>query len=453
MTDHELFPDSYPLDTGGAEWIIRSSRVLTPDGVVAASVHVSGTEIVGVSDWEEVGDGSALIDAGDLLVMPGVIDTHVHCNEPGRTEWEGFETATAAAAAGGITTILDMPLNSAPATTSRYALEEKRRASDEKCHVHVGFIGGVVPGNVDELARMADGGVRAFKCFLVPSGIPEFPAMTELDMRKAFPVLAELGLPLMVHAEHPKLLYEPPEGGSSRYYDYLVTRPPESESAAIEWLTKLMGDYPVPVHIVHLSSASSLAIVRNARNRGLPITVETCPHYLTFAAEEIPDGATEYKCAPPIRWSTEREALWQALVDGEIESIASAHSPCLPEMKESGGDFFTAWPGIASLELSLPAVWTGAQARGLGVEWIARWMCESTAMLAGYESHKGRLAPGYDADITVWDPEAPFVVDPERMFQRHKSTPYAGRELLGVVHQTYVCGRLAFDLHSSDQEA
>lgn len=418
---------------------------MLPAGMTSAAVHVSGTEITRVTGWEDVPEHAQVIDAGDLVVMPGVIDTHVHCNEPGRTDWEGFETATAAAAAGGVTTILDMPLNSVPATTSRYGLEEKRRAAEGKCHVHVGFIGGLVPGNVDELARMADGGVRAFKCFLVPSGVDEFRAMTEGDMRKAFPILADLGLPLMVHAEHPKLLYETPEEGSSRYYDYLVTRPPEAEAGAIEWLTKLMGDFPVPVHIVHLSSASSLAVVRNARKRGLPITVETCPHYLTFAAEEIPDGATEYKCAPPIRWSTERESLWQALVDGEIDLIASDHSPCPPEMKDTNGDFFSAWGGIASLQLSMPAVWTGMQARGLGLEWLTRWMCEHTAVLAGFEAHKGRIAPGYDADIVVWDPEASFVVEPERLFHRHKVTPYSGRELYGVVHQTYVCGRLAFD--------
>lgn len=446
MTDHHLFPDSYPATPGtGAEWVIRSSRVLTPDGVIAAAVHVSHTEIVSVTRWEDVDESQSVIDVGDLMVMPGIIDTHVHCNEPGRTEWEGFETATAAAAAGGVTTILDMPLNSVPATTSRYALEEKRRASENKCHVHVGFIGGLVPGNVDELARMADGGVRAFKCFLVPSGVDEFQAMGEADMRKAFPILADLGLPLMVHAEHPKLLYDPPEEGSTRYYDYLVTRPPEAESAAIEWLMKLVADFPVPIHIVHLSSASSLAAVRTARKKGLPITVETCPHYLTFAAEEIPDGATDHKCAPPIRWSTEREALWQALVDGEINQIASDHSPCPPELKDTNGDFFAAWGGIASLELALSAVWTGAHERGISVDWVARWMCESPAALAGYEGHKGCIAPGYDADIVVWDPESSFVVEPELMFQRHKVTPYAGRELLGVVHQTYVGGRLAFD--------
>ena len=418
--------------------------MLTDEGIVPAAVHITGPTITAVTNWEDVADESAIVEAGDLMVMPGVIDTHVHCNEPGRTDWEGFETATAAAAAGGITTILDMPLNSIPATTSRFGLEEKRRASDGKCHVHVGFIGGVVPGNTDELTRMADGGVRAFKCFLVPSGVDEFPAMTEADLRKAWPVLSELGLPLMVHAEHPKLL-RAPYGSATHYSTYLESRPPESESAAIELVVKLMKDFPVPVHIVHLSSASSLAMVNNARKRGLPITVETCPHYLTFAAEEIPNGATEFKCAPPIREASEREALWEALIAGEIDLVASDHSPCPPEMKETNGDFFEAWGGIASLQLSLPAVWTGAQARGLGVEWVSRWMSTSTAILSGYDAHKGKIAAHYDADIVVWDPDASFVVDPEHLYHRHKVTPYAGCELSGVVHQTYVCGRLAYD--------
>ena len=414
-----------------------------------AAVHVSGTAIVGVTAWDDIADDASVVEAGDLMVMPGVIDTHVHCNEPGRTEWEGFETATAAAAAGGVTTILDMPLNSVPATTSRFGLEEKRRASEGKCHVHVGFIGGVVPGNVDELARMADGGVRAFKCFLVPSGVDEFPAMSEADLRKAWPVLADLGLPLMVHAEHPKLLRPPPAEGAADYLTYLESRPPESESAAIEWVVKLMKDFPVPVHIVHLSSASSLAMVQNARSRGLPISVETCPHYLSFAAEEIPDGATEFKCAPPIREEAEREALWHALMSGDIDLVASDHSPCPPEMKDTG-DFFSAWGGIASLQLSLPAVWTGAHARGIGIEWVSRWMSECTAHLAGYETHKGKILEGYDADLVVWDPDASFVVDTENLYHRHKVTPYAGRELMGVVHQTYVCGRLAYDSAGSE---
>jgi allantoinase len=380
-----------------------------------------------------------------MVVMPGVIDTHVHVNEPGRADWEGFETATFAAAAGGVTTILDMPLNSIPATTSRFALERKREVAEGKCHVHVGFIGGVVPGNADELSRLADGGVRAFKCFLSPSGVDEFPSVSERMLRKAFPKLAELGLPLMVHAEDPSLLHPAPHGGSREYVDYLNSRPPEAESAAISTMIKMMGEYPTPVHIVHLSSANSLKVVRAARDRGLPITVETCPHYLTFAAQEIRDGATELKCAPPIRWDSEREKLWKALFAGEIDQVASDHSPCPPEMKQqTDGDFFSAWGGIASLELSLAAVWTGARSHGAGIEWIVHWMCEATARLAGLDAQKGKLAAGFDADIVVWNPEASFRVDPRGLHQRHKITPYAGQTLFGVVKATYVCGQLAF---------
>jgi allantoinase len=418
--------------------------VATPDGVVPASIHIAGTSIGAVAGWDDVSADSILVDAGESMVMPGVIDTHVHVNEPGRTEWEGFETATLAAAAGGVTTILDMPLNSIPVTTSRFALERKREAAKGKCHVHVGFIGGVVPGNVDELPRMADGGVRAFKCFLSPSGVNEFPSVSERMLRKAFPVLADLGLPLMVHAEDPSLLHPAPRGGSQEYGTYLASRPQEAEASAIGLMIKMMAEYPTRVHIVHLSSAKSLTAIRAARDRELPITVETCPHYLAFAAQMIHDGATEFKCAPPIRWDAEREGLWKALLDGEVDLIASDHSPCPPSMKDTGGDFFAAWGGIASLELSLPAVWTGARAHGAGVEWVVRWMCEGTARLAGFEAQKGRLEAGYDADIVVWDPEASFIVDPTKLHQRHKVTPYAGRELFGVVRATYVCGQLAF---------
>jgi allantoinase len=424
--------------------VLRSRHVVTPDGIAPASIHIAGNSIVAVAGWKEVPPDSVLVDAGESTVMPGVIDTHVHVNEPGRAEWEGFETATLAAAAGGVTTILDMPLNAVPATTSRFALERKREAAEGKCRVHVGFIGGVVPGNTDELARLADGGVRAFKCFLSPSGVNEFPSVSERMLRKAFLTLADLGLPLMVHAEDPALLHPAPHGGSREYAAYLASRPQEAEASAIGMMVKLMGEYPTRVHIVHLSSAKSLTAIRAARDRGLPITVETCPHYLTFAAQMIRDGATEFKCAPPIRWDAEREGLWKALLDEEIDLIASDHSPCSPSMKETGGDFFTAWGGIASLEVSLAAVWTGARARGVGVEWVVRRMCEGTARLAGLEAQKGRLEAGYDADIVVWDPESSFVVDPLALHQRHKLTPYAGRELFGVVRATYVCGQLAF---------
>jgi allantoinase len=423
--------------------IIRGRRVVTPEGVRAASVHVAEGVIVRLGAYEEAPPDIPVVDAGESIVMPGLVDTHVHINEPGRTEWEGFETGTRAAAAGGVTTILDMPLNSIPATTTAGALEIKREAALEKSVVNVEFIGGVVPGNVGDLEALRDAGVRAFKCFLSPSGVDEFPAVGERDLREAFPVLARLGLPLMVHAEDPARLL-PSRGSSRKYGDYLTTRPVAAERAAISQLIELMGRTPTPVHIVHLSSASSLDIVGTARARGLPLTVETCPHYLTFAAEEIPDGATEYKCAPPIRDKAERDALWEALIAGDIDLVASDHSPCPPKMKETEGDFFSAWGGIASLQLSLSAVWTGARARRLKPERIAQWMSAAPARLAGLQSRKGALAAGYDADIILWDPEARFVVDPAELLHRHKVTPYANRELFGKVLATYVGGRRIF---------
>lgn len=423
--------------------VIRGRGVVTPEGVRPASVHVAAGRIVRLGAWAEAPPDIPVVDAGESIVMPGLVDTHVHVNEPGRTEWEGFETATRAAAAGGVTTILDMPLNSIPATTTVSALEAKREAAGEKSAVNVEFIGGVVPGNVGELEALRDAGVRAFKCFLSPSGVDEFPAVSERDLREAFPVLARLGLPLMVHAEDPACLL-PGRGSSRKYGDYLTTRPVAAERAAITLLTQLMARAPTPVHIVHLSSASSLDIVRTARARGLTLTVETCPHYLTFAAEEIPDGATEYKCAPPIRDEVERDALWEALIAGDVDLVASDHSPCPPEMKETDGDFFSAWGGIASLQLSLSAVWTGARARGLKPERIVQWMSAAPARLAGMQGRKGALAAGYDADIVLWDPETRFVVDPTELLHRHKVTPYAGRELFGKVSATYVGGRRIF---------
>jgi allantoinase len=423
--------------------VIRGRQVVTPEGVRAASVHVAAGRIVRLGAWEEAPPEISVVDAGESIVMPGLVDTHVHINEPGRTEWEGFETGTRAAAAGGVTTILDMPLNSIPATTTVDALEAKRQAAREKSVVNVEFIGGVVPGNVGDLEGLRDAGVRAFKCFLSPSGVDEFPAVSDSDLRKAFPVLARLGLPLMVHAEDPACLL-PGRGSSRKYGDYLSTRPVAAERSAITLMTQLMARAPTPVHIVHLSSASSLDIVRTARARGLPLTVETCPHYLTFAAEEIPDGATEYKCAPPIRDEAERDALWEALIAGDIDLVASDHSPCPPEMKQTEGDFFSAWGGISSLQLSLSAVWTGARARGVRPERIAQWMSAAPARLAGLQSRKGALAAGYDADIIVWDPKARFVVDPTQLLHRHKVTPYAGRELFGRVTATYRAGRRIF---------
>jgi len=396
-----------------------------------------------VAEWEEVPSRVTPFEAGDLLVMPGIVDTHVHLNEPGRTDWEGFETGTRAAAAGGVTTLLDMPLNSVPATTTVEALRAKREAARGKCVVNVEFIGGVVPGNAEHIEPLAAAGVRAFKCFLTPSGVDEFPAVGERDLREVFPLLLRTGLVLMAHAEDPARL-SGSQSASSAYADYLASRPAEAEHSAISMLVRLMERTPARVHIVHLSSPSSIEIVRRARARGLPISVETCPHYLTFAAEDVPNGATEYKCAPPIRSAAERDGLWEALIDGEIDLVASDHSPCPPELKQTNGDFFSAWGGIASLQLGLPAVWTGARSRGVKPERIAQWMSAAPAWLAGLDARKGVLAPGYDADVVVWDPDASFVVDAARLLHRHKVTPYAGRELFGAVAATFVGGKLVF---------
>lgn len=422
--------------------MIRGTRVVTPQGVRAASVVVDGGRIAAIDDHGETRPDH-LLDVGDLVVMPGLIDTHVHVNAPGRTEWEGFASATRAAAAGGITTILDMPLNSIPATTTVAALEEKRRSARESSVINVEFIGGVVPGNAAEIEPLAKAGVRAFKCFMAPSGVEEFLNVTETDLREAFPALERTGLPLMVHAEDPACLLAP-SGDSREYACYLASRPIAAEHAAIELLVRLVEWCETPVHIVHLSSAASLPIIRAARARGLPITVETCPHYLTFAAEEVAMGATEFKCAPPIRDAAERDGLWRGLLDGEIDLVASDHSPCLPSMKQTSGDFFAAWGGIASIQLSLAAVWTGTKRRGGSLGHIARWMSEAPARLAGLYPRKGILAVGCDADIMVWNPDGQFVVARDALLHRHSVTPYAGRTLTGVVHATFVSGRCVF---------
>ncbi|HXG72011.1 MAG TPA: allantoinase AllB [Gemmatimonadaceae bacterium] len=423
--------------------VIRGRRVLTPAGVRPLSLHIAQGRIERVAEWDEVPSRVTPFDAGELLVMPGIVDTHVHVNEPGRTDWEGFETATRAAAAGGVTTLLDMPLNSVPATTSVKALQAKRAAARGKCAVNVEFIGGVVPGNAKEIEPLAAAGVRAFKCFLTPSGVDEFPAVGERELREALPLLARTGLVLMVHAEDPALISET-TSASSVYAEYLASRPAEAERSAISMLVRLMERTPARVHIVHLSSSSSLEIVRAARARGLPISVETCPHYLTFSAQDVPDGATEYKCAPPIRSAADRDGLWEALIDGEIDLVASDHSPCPPELKRTNGDFFSAWGGIASLQLGLAAVWTGARARGVKPERLAQWMSAAPAWLAGLDASKGALAPGYDADVVIWDSDASFMVDPATLLHRHKVTPYAGRELFGAVAATFVGGKLVF---------
>ena len=418
--------------------IIRGRRVLVDGELRAASLEIAGGVIAAVGAWERAGVD---VDAGDDVVMPGLVDTHVHVNEPGRTEWEGFETATRAAAAGGVTTIFDMPLNSIPATTSLAALDAKRNAAQRRISVNVGMIGGVVPGNAHELAPLAANGVRLFKCFLVPSGVDEFPNVGEADLRIALPVLASLGATLLVHAELPEHIVPVPRGDPRRYATYLSSRPERAETEAVALVVRLAEEYRARVHIVHVSSPTTVTIVNAARARGVQVTCETCPHYLAIRADDIADGRTEFKCAPPIRDEAAREGLWDALLRGGIDLIVSDHSPCPPAMKGmETGDFFQAWGGIASLQLGLPVVWTEARGRGVSIGRLSEWMSAAPARLAGIGDAKGRLAPGHDADIVIWDPDASVNVDGMRIHHRHPVTPYRGRTLTGLVKATYVGG-------------
>ncbi len=431
-------------------FVLRSQRVVMPDGVGPASVHVSAGRVVDVTRYEAIPSDVALLDAGELLVSPGVVDSHVHINEPGRTGWEGFASATAAAAAGGITTVVDMPLNCIPATTSREAAEEKRAAMEGKLHVDVAFWGGVVPGNAGALEGLAQFGVPGCKCFTCPSGVEEFPHVDRADLEKALPELRRLGLTLLVHAEAPAALdaAELTVGASDprSYGTYLRSRPAAAEDEAIAMMIELCRKHRARAHIVHLSSASAIPLLRAAQRDGVQITAETCLHYLAFSAEEIVEGATHFKCAPPIREASNREGLWRGLESGVIGMVVSDHSPCTPELKKlDAGDFLGAWGGISSLQLGLSVLWTLARERGHGPEQIARWNAETPARLAGLGHRKGRIAPGYDADLVVWDDRAVLEVDPDGLHHRHKLTPWAGRRLMGRVQKTFVRGQLAYD--------
>jgi allantoinase len=419
--------------------VIQSRRVVTPDGITAAAIVHEDGRIVSL---EPYGGSVHTVDCGERYILPGMVDTHVHINEPGRTEWEGFRTATRAAAAGGYTCLVDMPLNSIPATTSLSALAQKRVSASGKCLVDYSFWGGAVRGNASQLSALALAGVRGFKCFMAPSGVDEFEMVTEADLDAAMPVIASTGLPLLVHAEFPAVLADASGETWIHYRDYLASRPDMAEVQAIEILIRLCREYQCPIHIVHLATGEALSLLKAARSDGLPVTVETCPHYLCFAAEEIPDRATQYKCAPPIRDASARNHLWQGLREGIIDFIATDHSPCPPALKRfDTGDFAQAWGGIASLSVAVSAVYTEALQRGFDITDVVRWMAERPAALAGFNTRKGRLENGFDADFVVFDPDAEFLVNEELLHFRHPVTPYLGLRLRGRVEQTYLRGQ------------
>jgi allantoinase len=421
--------------------VFRAARVVTAAGEAARCVAVRDGRVAAIEPLAAGLAGRRTVTlADDEVLLPGLVDTHVHVNEPGRTEWEGFASATRAAAAGGVTTVVDMPLNSIPPTVDLAALEAKRKAAEGQVHVDVGFWGGAVPGNLGELRGLHDAGVFGFKCFLLHSGVDEFPHLRADELERHLEVLAGFPALLLVHAEDSQAVARAPSAHGERYADFLRSRPRGAENVAIAHVIEAARHTGGRVHVLHLSSSDALPMLASARRDGVAVSVETCPHYLTFEAEAIADGATQFKCCPPIREAGNREQLWRGLAEGVIELVVSDHSPCTPELKRLDiGDFGVAWGGIASLQLSLPAVWTAARARGHRLADLARWMAEGPAELAGLRG-KGRIALGADADLCVFAPDATFLVDPARLHHRHPVTPYAGRPLAGVVRSTWLRG-------------
>jgi len=424
------------------ELVIRAERAVTPDGVRPVTVAIRDGRIAAVAGPGAAPDGVSVEELpGHEVLLPGLVDTHVHVDEPGRTEWEGFATATRAAAAGGVTTLIDMPLNSLPPTTTAAALAAKRAAAAPSAHVDVGFWGGAVPGNLADLAGLHQAGAFGFKAFLADSGVPEFGPLDAAGLDAVLAETARLGALLIVHAEDPAVLAAAPAAAGRAYPGFLASRPGAAEDTAIAGLLAAAGRHGARVHILHLASASALPLIAAARAGGAGVSAETCPHYLSFCAEQVPDGATEFKCCPPIRDAANRDGLWAGLAGGLIGTVVSDHSPCPPALKRrESGDFGTAWGGIASLQLGLPAVWTQARRRGHGLTDVVRWMAAGPAALAGLAG-KGAIAPGHDADLVAFDDAAAFTVDPARLEHRHPVTPYAGQALTGVVRRTWLRGR------------
>jgi len=419
--------------------IIRAPRIITPDGERSGAVGIENGVIVAV---EQELDGPVFVDlTEDEILLPGLVDTHVHVNDPGRTEWEGFDTATRAAAAGGVTTIVDMPLNSVPPTVDVPSLDVKRATAFGHTHVDVGFWGGAVPHNLSELPALHAAGVFGFKCFLLHSGVDEFGHLSTNELATALASLRDLDALMIIHAEDPDLIEHAPAPHGRAYRDFLASRPKDAEHRAISTVIDLARRHDARVHVLHLSSADALPMIAAARRDGVLITVETCPHYLTLTAEDVPDGATQFKCCPPIREAANQDLLWQGLADGVVDCVVSDHSPCTPDLKRfDTGDFGEAWGGIAGLQLGLPAVWTAARKRGVPLTDVVRWMSTAPAELAGLTS-KGAIALGRDADLCVLAPDEEFIVDAEKLFHRNAVSAYHGRTLTGVVRRTWLRGR------------
>jgi len=419
--------------------VILSRRVFFEGEFQPAGICVEKGRITAVVSPDRIPAEAELHDHGKHVIMPGLIDAHVHINEPGRTDWEGFETATRAAAAGGITTLVDMPLNSAPVTTTQQALKQKRASAQGKLAVDCGFYGGLIPGNEQEIEGLLDDGVLGIKIFLCDSGLPEFPAATEKELRTAMPVLARRGKPLLAHAE---LTDEnQPDWAPSSYTGFSRSRPESWEVQAVDLLIRLCRETGCRVHIVHVASVLAAERITLAKKEGLPLSCETAPHYLYFATEDIPDGDTRYKCAPPIRDRKNREGLWRALNMGTIDFVATDHSPCLPELKHlESGDLKQAWGGISSLQLLLPVLWTAGQKHGANLTDIARWTSEAPAHMLGLQLNKGNIKAGYEASLVVWDPETSFTVDAKKLYHKHAVTPYDRALLSGRVMATYLRG-------------
>ncbi len=424
---------------------IKSMRVLTDSSSEPRplTIQIENEKIKDILPYDFNVGSEKCTDVHNKLIIPAIVDTHAHINEPGRTEWEGFHTATKACAKGGIATVIDMPLNSIPATTTLESLKIKKQSAEKNCFIDYGFWGGVVPGNAHELEPMIKAGVVGFKCFLCPSGVDEFQNVTRSDLEIAMPILAKHNIPLIVHAELETSVDI--KGDHSKYQTYLESRPKSWENNAIKMMIELCERTKCPVHIVHLSSAEALPEIRAAKKKGLPFTVETCPHYLSLNSEEISNGATQFKCAPPIREKNNQEKLWDAIVDGTIDLIVSDHSPCTAHLKcLDSGDFSKAWGGISSIQFSMPIIWTEMKKRNISIQTLVRTMCENTSKLAGLEKRKGKIAKGFDADIIVLDEVQTFTIQENMIEHKNKVTPYLGRTFQGVVEQTYVRGKCIF---------